>query len=294
MKPAAFRYLRARSVDEAIEWLAAANGEGKIIAGGQSLVPMMNFRLVKPAVLIDINHIPGLDTIALEDGRVRLGALVRHRTTATDALIHDRVPIVHEAMRYVANVAVRNRGTFCGSVCHADPAAEMPLMTLLLNGKITAVSARGNRTIPAANFFVGTLVNSLEPDEFVTSISIETLPADTGWSFQEFARRQGDFALACVATTLQVRAGMATNVRFGMMGVAETPIRVTVIEQLITGKQISEELLDAVESRLTELLRPNSDHHASADYRLYLSCRLARRALSEAWQRASSDQGAPK
>lgn len=289
MKPAPFGYVRARSVEEAAD--ALANGDARILAGGQSLMPMLNFRLVKPAVLVDINRIPGLDRIELREGRVRLGATVRHRVTATDPVIRAQTPIVHAAMQHVAHLTVRNRGTFCGSVCHADPAAEMPLMTLLLDGRIEAFSVRGRRTIAARDFFAGALLTTLEPDEMVTSITIEALPPQTGWSFQEFAKRHGDFALASVAVTLEARDGAAANVRFGAMGVGETPLRLAELETLVAGKQVSQEVLEAVESRMHDLLQPNSDIHASADYRRFLAGRLARRALAEAWDRARAGQG---
>ncbi len=274
-----------------MEALAAADGDAKIIAGGQSLMPMINFRLVKPSVLIDINTIPDLASIRLDGDRLRLGATVRHRMTATDPLVRDRVPIVHEAMHHVAHLTVRNHGTFCGSVCNADPAAEMPLMTLLLNGKIKADSVRGRRTIEASNFFAGALMNVLEPDEFVTSISVDTLAPDTGWGFEEFAKRHGDFALACVATTMRLQGGVAADVRFGMMGVGETPLRLSGVEALIEGKVISDELLDDVASLLDDTLEPNTDLHASAGYRRRLAGKLARRALSDAWRRASAFRG---
>lgn len=287
MKPAPFDYLAATSASEAAEALAAANGDGKIIAGGQSLMPMINFRLVKPAILIDINRIAGLDRIEKHGERLRIGATVRHRMTATDALVHRHIPILHDAMHHVAHLTVRNRGTFCGSVCHADPAAEMPMMTLLLNGTIAALSIRGERQIAASDFFVGSLMTSLEPDEFVTSIEIDTLPLDTGWGFEEFSRRHGDFALACVATTLRVIDGVARDVRFGMMGVGETPLRLPEIEARIEGQAISQALLQDVTEALKGLLHPNTDIHASADYRRHLAGTLARRALRDAWRRAT-------
>lgn len=287
MKPAPFEYLAARSAVEAAEALAAANGDGKIIAGGQSLMPMINFRLVKPAILIDINRITGLDRIEQQGERLRIGATVRHRMTATDALVRRHVPILHDAMHHVAHLTVRNRGTFCGSVCHADPAAEMPLMTLLLDGTITALSIRGERQIAASEFFIGSLMTSLEQDEFVTSIEVDTLPPETGWGFEEFSRRHGDFALACVATTLRIIEGVARDVRFGMMGVGETPLRLPDIEALLEGQVMSETLLHEVSETLNGLLHPNTDIHASADYRRHLAGVLARRALRDAWKRAT-------
>lgn len=291
MKPAPFEYLAATSVSHAAEALSAAGGDGKIIAGGQSLMPMINFRLVKPSVLIDINRIAGLDRIEKHGQRLRIGATVRHYMTATDALVEQHIPILHDAMHHVAHLTVRNRGTFCGSVCHADPAAEMPMMTLFLNGMITASSIRGERQIAASDFFVGSLMNALEPDEFVTSIEIDTLPRDTGWGFHEFSKRHGDFALACVATTLRIVDGVACDVRFGMMGVGETPLRLNMIETLIAGKEISEPLLNDVMETLKDILMPNTDIHASADYRRHLAAVLARRTLRDAWERANLRKG---
>ncbi|WP_431017077.1 FAD binding domain-containing protein [Bradyrhizobium pachyrhizi] len=287
MKPAPFDFVRPTTISAASEELARCGGDGKIIAGGQSLMPMINFRLVKPSVLVDINGIADLSQIESSGGRLRLGATVRHYMTATDPLIQERIPILHEAMHHVAHLTVRNRGTFCGSVCHADPAAEMPMMTLLLNGQITARSVRGERQIAAADFFQGSLMNSLEPDEFVTSIEIDELSADVGWGFEEFAKRHGDFALACVATTMSIRDGAACGARFAMMGVGETPLRLGSVEALIEGREVTPDLVNEVVELLNDTLRPNTDLHASADYRRHLSGALARRALDVAWRRAA-------
>ena len=286
MKPAPFDFVRPTTASEVAEALSEAGGDGMIIAGGQSLMPMINFRLVKPSVLVDINGIPSLSQIRSEGTRLRLGATVRHYMTATDPLIKERVPILHEAMHHVAHLTVRNRGTFCGSVCHADPAAEMPMMTLLLNGQITAHSVRGDRKIAADEFFTGSLMNSLDPDEFVTSIEIDTLPSNTGWGFEEFAKRHGDFALSCVATTMCMQDGLASGVRFAMMGVGETPLRLNSVETLIEGREVTPQLMSEVVELLTDTLQPNTDLHASADYRRHLSGALARRALDSAWRRA--------
>jgi CO/xanthine dehydrogenase FAD-binding subunit len=291
MKPAQFDYVRPSAVREVTEVLASCGGDGKIIAGGQSLMPMINFRLVKPSILVDINGIPELSSIEASGARLRVGATVRHYMTATDPLVRERIPILHEAMHYVAHLTVRNRGTFCGSVCHADPAAEMPMMTLLLNAEIVAVSVRGERRIAAADFYLGSLVNSLEPDEFVTAIEIDTLPTDTGWAFEEFSKRHGDFALACVATTMRKRDGRATDVRFATMGVGETPLRLTPVEALIEGREVTPPLMDEVAELLCDMLSPNTDLHASADYRRHLAGGLAKRALADAWLRAARVAG---
>jgi CO/xanthine dehydrogenase FAD-binding subunit len=291
MKPAPFDYLAASSISDVTEALAASGGDGKIIAGGQSLMPMINFRLVKPTILIDINGIDGLDRIEKRGDRIRIGATVRHYMTATDSLIQQHIPVLHDAMHHVAHLTVRNRGTFCGSICHADPAAEMPMMVLLLNGVITACSVRGERLISAADFFVSSLVSTLEPDELVTSVEIDTLPQNTGWGFQEFSKRHGDFALACAATTMRIEDGAARDVRFAMMGVGETPLRLSQIEAMIDGRAVADALLDEVSAALKDILQPNTDLHASADYRRHLAAALARRALRDSWRRASIRRG---
>ncbi|WP_338811413.1 xanthine dehydrogenase family protein subunit M (plasmid) [Agrobacterium leguminum] len=290
MKPAQFDYNAPTTVEEAAAALAASAGDGKIIAGGQSLMPMINFRLVKPSILIDINRIRGLDTIEFDGTRLKIGATVRHRMTATDALVARHLPIIHDAMHHVAHMTVRNRGTFCGSVAHADPAAEMPLMTRFLDGTIIAYSERGERRIPAANFFTGSLVNALEEDELVTAVEIDAMPEDAGWAFEEFARRHGDFALACFATTFRVEDGAASGVRIGMMGVGETPLRLPEIEEIVEGSDLSEPVLDTVVERLANILTPNSDIHASADYRRHLAGVLAKRGLRAAWGRANGEK----
>lgn len=292
MKPACFDYVRAESAEHAVQILAAAGGDGKVIAGGQSLMPMMNFRLVKPSVLVDINRIPGLDAVKVSDGKIRLGALVRHRMTATDGLIAKHIPVLHHAMKHVAHLTVRNRGTFCGSVCHADPAAEMPMMSLLLNGMMHIVSPRGERTLLAQDFFVGSLVTALEPDELVTGIEIDMLPAGTGWGFQEFARRHGDYALASAAVTMRRQNGVAVGVRIALMGVGEMPMRLPQIETMLEGREVNAGSIDEAVDALRAELEPNSDLNASADYRRHLAGVLTRRAMTDAWSRVERDAAA--
>ncbi len=292
MKPASFEYVRAESAEHAVQTLASAGGDGKVIAGGQSLMPMMNFRLVKPSVLVDINRIPGLDAVQIRGDKLVLGALVRHRMTATDALIAEHIPVLHHAMKHVAHLTVRNRGTFCGSVCHADPAAEMPMMSLLLNGIVRIVSPRGERALAAQEFFVGSLVTALEPDELVTEIEIDKLSPDTGWGFEEFARRHGDYALAAVAVTMRWRDGLASNVRIGMMGVGEMPMRAPQIEAMLEGREINSTTIREAIDALRAELEPNSDLNASADYRRHLAGVLARRAITDAWARAEKGAAA--
>jgi carbon-monoxide dehydrogenase medium subunit len=286
MKPAAFDYVRADSVGHAVEALAQARSEAKIIAGGQSLMPMMNFRLVRPSVLVDINRIPDLDTVEVRGDRVRIGALVRHRMTASDPVIRQELPVVHEAMKNVAHMTVRNRGTFCGSVCHADPAAEMPMMTLLLDGVIHIVSPRGERTLEAQEFLAAALSPPLDPDEMVVGIELKRLLRGTGWAFEEFARRHGDYALASVAATVERRGGLASNVRVALMGVADMSSRLPEVEAVLEGSDMSPAAIDEAVGVLRRTVVPNSDLSASADYRRHLGGALGSRVLSAAWARA--------
>lgn len=287
MKPAPFDYVRPASVPEALDMLARYGSDAKIIAGGQSLMPMINFRLVKPAVLVDINRIPGLEVIEDLGTRLRMGALARHRMTASDPVVRRKIPVLHDAMHHVAHMTVRNRGTFCGSVCHADPAAELPMIVQMFDGEIEIASARRRRVLPAAEFLVGSLVNALDPDELVTGITFGTQAAGAGWAFEEFSRRHGDFAMAAIAVTLGAdETGAVDDSRIGMTGVAETAIRAYGLEQLINGRRPNAALLQDVADWMNDTLTPNADIHASADYRRHLAGVLACRAIQRAQRRA--------
>ena len=286
MKPVAFDYVRAHSVGEALAALASAGGEGKVIAGGQSLMPMMNFRMVRPFVLVDINRIPGLDRIEERSDRLHVGALVRHRMTASDPLIGRHLPVLHAVMENVAHLTVRNRGTFCGSVCHADPAAEMPMMTLLLNGGVHVASPRGERVVAARDFLLSSLTTALEGDEMVTGIALDKLPPGTGWGFEEFARRHGDYALAAVVATMERQDGRARNVRVAVMGVGDTAARLPGVEAVLEGQAVDEDVIAGAVGRLRVDIEPNSDLNGSADYRRHLAGVLAARVFSAAWARA--------
>ena len=286
MKPVAFDYVRAHSVGEAVAALASSGGEGKIIAGGQSLMPMINFRMVRPSVLVDINRIPGLDRIEERGGRLHIGALVRHRMTASDPVIGRHLPVLHAVMENVAHLTVRNRGTFCGSVCHADPAAEMPMMILLLNGGVHVASPRGERVVPANDFLLSSLTTALDGDEMVTGIDLDTLPPGTGWGFEEFARRHGDYALAAVVATMEQQDGRARNVRVAVMGVGDTAARLPGVEALLEGQMVDEDAIAGAVTRLRADIEPNSDLNGSADYRRHLADVLAARVFRAAWTRA--------
>jgi carbon-monoxide dehydrogenase medium subunit len=286
MKPVAFDYLAAQTLDEALAALARAGGDGKILAGGQSLVPMLNFRLVRPSILIDINRIRDLDYIDATGGVVRIGALTRHHSLETSPVIKRDLPPMTAAMQHVAHLAVRNRGTIGGSLSHADPAAELPMMAVLLDAKIAICSLKGRRVADACRFFRGSLTTDLKGDEMVTHVEFPGLLPNTGWAFEEMAPRAGDFALAAVGATMSAREGKADRVRIGMMGVGETPLRAWEAESLLAGKAIDAQALEAAASAIAAAVEPNTDLHASADYRRFLVGSLARRAISVAWQRA--------
>lgn len=288
MKPPAFKYFAAESVEEAVSILAQHGDEAKVIAGGQSLVPMLNFRLLSPSVIVDINAIPGLDQIEDYNGGLKIGALTRHFSLETSQAVSKRFPVLSAAMIHVAHLAIRNRGTIGGSLSHADPAAELPTIAVLLDAKITVARSGGERVIDARGFFESALNSALEDDEIVTQIEFPALPARTGWGFHEFTRRSGDFGLAGVAVTMTQSGKNATNVRIALLGVDETPIRATEAESLLNGNEYSMDGVRAAVEIVRDSIEPNNDLHASADYRRHLVGILTERALTSAWRRASS------
>lgn len=290
MKPAAFDYVVAESADAAVAALAAAGGEAKILAGGQSLVPMLNFRLLRPAILVDINRIPGLAFIEARADHIAIGALTRHYRLETSPVIAEQLPIVAEAMRHVAHLAIRNRGTIGGSLSHADPAAELPMLALLLNATLHVASPAGPRTAAARDFFLGPLTVDLAADEMVTRITIPKLPPATGWGFAEVARRSGDFALAAVAATVTLTDGLIREARIAMTGIDETAKRASQAEALLTGRKLTPDLIDAAIAAVRSEVHPPTDLHASSDYRRHLVGVLAGRALADAWRRAGLEK----
>ncbi len=301
MKPPPFEYVAATSVADAVAALAAADGEAKLLAGGQSLVAMLNFRLLGPAVLVDINRIPDLDFIEesnlVEEGNLveesigglRIGALARHYALETSALVRARFPVLAAAMGHVAHLAVRNRGTIGGSLAHADPAAELPLMAVLLGAEIKAVGVAGERTIGAQDFFLGALTTALAESEIVTEIGLPALPPGAGWGFEEVARRAGDFALAAVAATVSLKGDRIGEARLAVTGADETPLRIAAAEALLEGQALDPEVIAAAAAAAREAVAPNDDLHASADYRRHLVGVLAGRALEAAWRRARGE-----
>jgi CO/xanthine dehydrogenase FAD-binding subunit len=284
MKPAPFEYIRASTIDEAVAALAASDGEAKVLAGGQSLVPMLNFRVVDAPVFVDINGIQGLDRIEeTADGGLRIGALTRHFALETSGLVKDRFPVLHEAMKQVAHLAIRNRGTIGGSLSHADPAAELPTMAVLLNARIVTAGAAGGREIAAADFFIAPLTTALEPDEIVVAVELPGLSCGTGWGFEEFAQRRGDFAIAGVAAIVSMDGQSVKDARIALMGLHDTPVRAHAAEAVLLDDGI-----DAAAAAARQDAEPMNDLHGSADYRRHLAEVLTRRALTAAMERAGA------
>ena len=287
MKPAAFEYVVADSVEGAVASLAKAGGDAKILAGGQSLVPMLNFRLLRPAVLVDINRVRELAFIEDAGDAIRIGALARHYQLETSPLIARHFPVLSCAMTYVAHLAIRNRGTVGGSLSHADPAAELPMMALLLDATPHLVSSAGRRSVAARDFFRDALTVDLADDEMLTEIVLPKLPAGTGWGFEEVARRAGDFALAAVAATLTVSGGAVKEARIALTGVGPTPLRAKEAENAIIGAAVEPRAMARAIEAVRAAIEPETDLHASSDYRRHLAGVLTGRALAAAWRRAA-------
>ena len=287
MKPPAFDYIAADSIAMAVEALAQAGDDAKIIAGGQSLVPMLNFRMLRPSVLVDINRIAGLDVIDETSDAIRIGALTRHYQLETSPLIARNLPVLSCAMTHVAHLAIRNRGTIGGSLAHADPAAELPMMALLLDAELRIASAAGERTVAARDFFLGALTVDLGSGEVITEIALPKLPLRAGWGFEEVARRHGDFALAAVAATLTVSGGAIEQARIALTGVGATPLRAAEAEGLLVGRALEPDLVSRVMGAVRATVEPETDLHASSDYRRHLAGVLTGRALAAAWRRAN-------
>jgi carbon-monoxide dehydrogenase medium subunit len=282
VKPPLFEYVRVSSVDEAVARLAELGDEAKVLAGGQSLVPLLSLRLANPAYLVDINPVGDLSHIA-NGSAVRLGALSRHRDVERSQVVAQANPLLSAAVGYIGHTAIRNRGTIGGSVAHADPAAELPTVLVALDGEIEARSSRGVRTIAAADFFEGFLTTALDPDELLTEVRFPVLPARTGWSIQEFSRRNGDFGVVTVVVTVAVDSGgRVSEARIAFGGVASKAVRAPSAEGALIGQVPSAELWKAAAQEAASGLDPSRDLHGTPQYRRHLAGVLTERALVEA------------
>ncbi len=296
MKPPAFDYEAPRSLAEALALKARHGEEARFLAGGQSLVPAMNFRLVRPAVLIDLNGIAELGDLACTAaGRLQIGALVRHARVEGDAQVAQHQPLLAEAIREVAHPQVRNRGTVCGNLAHADPASELPAVMVALRAQMRAVSVRGERSIAAADFFQGTYSTALESDELLAQVLLEPMPAGTGTAFLELARRPGDYAMMGVAVVVRVDAsGACTDARVVCCGAGDRPLASAASAAVLLGARPGsdpaalEALSEAAGAALATSIDPPGTVHASADYQRHLAQVLAARAIATACARAAT------
>jgi aerobic carbon-monoxide dehydrogenase medium subunit len=292
VKAAAFVYYAPESVEDAVSLLATHGDEAKVLAGGQSLMPLMALRLAAPEVLVDINRLP-LDTIENGSGRLRLGALARHRAIEQLDELASVCPMIVDAVRRIGHVAIRNRGTVVGSLAHGDPAAEWPALALALDAEVIAVGPRGTRRIPAGAFFESYLTTALADDELATHVEIELQRGRVGSSFVGLARRHGDFALCGVGALLRLgAAGTIEDARIAVAGAGSTPLRIGDAERLLVGERPSPGAWEAAAQAVFETVDPPGDIHGSSAYRRTVIRVVARRALEQALARVGGDGGA--
>jgi aerobic carbon-monoxide dehydrogenase medium subunit len=282
MKLPPFDYACPTTLPEAIE-LLASHDDAKAIAGGQSLVPMLAFRLAQPSLLVDLRKLADLRGIRISDAGVTLGAMVRWRDIEDDERLETAHPLLKAAISHVAHYQIRNRGTVGGSIAHADPAAEMPGIAMTCDAEIAVVGKSGAHVIQAADFFQGALTTALTTDEIIVEIRLPAWPAGRRWGFQEFARRRGDFAMAAAAVFYdQDERGKARNAHVGVIGVGDRPLRLTAVEDVLNGESIDEATIAKADAATSAAVDPQDDIHASAAYRRSLVGTMVERALKSA------------
>lgn len=287
MKAATFEYVRATSIDEVVRTLAD-DEDAKILAGGQSLVPLLNMRLARPSTIIDISRIDDLSYVRRANGHLEIGALTKHRVVETSELVHRHVPLLADALRYVGHVTIRNRGTIGGSIAHADPAAELPATCVALDAQFVVQGPRGQRVIAAADFFHGYLMTALDPEEVITELRVPVLAKGTGCAVEELARRSGDFALVAVfaAVTLELD-GTCREARIAVAGAGPAPVRATAAEAILKGNAVTTDVIAAAANAVADATDPPSDIHGPAEYRREMAAVLSRRAVNQATNRAN-------
>ncbi len=292
MKPAPFHFVAPDSLEAALEALQQHGGEAKVLAGGQSLIPAMNFRVMQPAVLVDLNRIKALQFIRpTDEGGLRIGGMTRHSAVEHAIVVADRAPLLHETMPHIAHPQIRNRGTIGGSLAHADPAAELPVIAVALGARLKLERALGERWVEAQDFFQFLFTTDLQPDEVLTEIEIPPFPDDAGWAFIEFARRKGDYALAGVATWLRLDPeGRIREARLVFLNVGDIPVNATHAAEILQGERPDASLFKTAAKTAAREIEPAGSVHASPDYQRHLARVLADRSLELAWQRAASRQ----
>ncbi len=288
MKLPSFDYAAPATLDEAVRLLAAHDGEARPIAGGQSLMPVLAFRLAAPSLLVDLGRLPGLGHIDIGGDGVRIGALVRWRDIEDDARLVTAHPLLAAAISHVAHYQIRNRGTVGGSLAHADPAAELPGIAVACGAEIRLVGAGGERTLSADDFFLGPLMTALGPDELVVELRLPPWPAGRRWGFEEFSLRRGDFALAGIALQYDLADdGTVRDAQIGVIGACDRPHRLSAAEAALNGSRVDEDAIAAAAAAACQEVDPPGDMHADADYRRALAGTMVERALIAARGRAS-------
>ncbi len=286
MKPAPFEYLAPRRRLEALEALSEYGVEAKVLAGGQSLVPLLAMRLARPAVLVDLNRIRDLAFIRPFGEGLAIGAMTRQHAVETHRRVLKRIPLLAEAVRCIGHPQIRTRGTIGGSLAHADPASELPAAAAALDARFVLASVRGERVLDSEQFFAGYLTTALEPDELLTEVRLPALPSDAGWAFLEIARRHGDFALAGVAAVLWLDGDRrCTGARLVFTGVGPGPVRIPEAEQALLGRQVAGSAVAEMVRIVQDRLDPPSDIHATAAYRRQVAGVLTGRAVLQAAER---------
>jgi CO/xanthine dehydrogenase FAD-binding subunit len=286
MKPAPFKYIAATSLEHALSLKAEHGDDAKFLAGGQSLIPTMNFRLARPAVLIDINEIRELAGIRPSAAATRIGPLTRYRALQRDAALAHLFPLIAEALPHIAHPQIRNRGTIGGNLSHADPASELPMIALALGARFQVRTATQHRWIEASDFFVGALTTDLKPDEMLVEIELPLPKPRTGCCFMEIARRRGDFAIVGVAAMMMIgERDECTHVRLSFCGVGETPVDASSAANVLVGHTPSEDAIRGVAATVQTMIEPSGSVHATADYQRHVAGVLTERALQTAYQR---------
>ena len=284
MKPAKFDYFAPTTLDETLELLAQHGAHAKVLAGGQSLMPMMNLRLVRPAVVVDINRVEGLSGISVTNGAITVGALTRQRDLERSDAIRNAFPMMIVAISHIGHFQIRNRGTIGGSLAHADPAAELPALCTSLDAEFVVADSNGTQVMAAGDFAIAPLITSLAPEQLLTEIRLPVLQGDGWrWGFREVSRRQGDFALVGSVAMLRTDGdGVCREARITMFAVGDAPMRVPAAEETLVGRVVDGDARSEAAALVSEAVRPGSDIHASSEYRKEVSAVMARRALEDA------------
>jgi carbon-monoxide dehydrogenase medium subunit len=287
MKPPRFEYYDPRTVEEALKLFTDQPGESKVLSGGQSLMPLLNMRLLRPKAIIDINRIESLKTVRPWNQGLSVGAGVAVLAIETDRQFAERLPILYDAARHIAHPQIRSRGTICGSIAHADSAAELPALAVALKAEMVATGSSGTRTISSDEFFISYFTTSLQPNEILTEVRFPAPPEKMAWSFLEVSRRHGDFAMVGIVTGLELdpTGKQIKDARLVYFGVGPTPVRLEEAEQALVGQAPGQPAFQAASDVASKTLDPDNDLHASADYRRHVAGALTRRSLDQAWRK---------